>query len=227
MQAEGGKREPPGGARRVLERVLLAAGAALLLVYAAARIHGEVGRRAGLSTFATLEKATHRASLALPSRVDDRLWSAKRIVGFKESLTRSLAPPIAVLRIPKIGLEVPVLEGTDDVNLNRGVGRIEGTAVPGGAGNLGIAGHRDGFFRGLKDVARGDAITLDTLSGPETFVIDDIRIVSPDDVSVLDQTSQSVLTLVTCYPFYFVGDAPQRYIVRAVRQGAAVPVASR
>ncbi|HEY7112847.1 MAG TPA: class D sortase [Thermoanaerobaculia bacterium] len=223
MQAEGGKPASPGGARRVLEWILLAAGALLLIVYAAARIHGEVGRRAGLSAFASLErKATRRASLTLPTRVDDRLWSANRIVGFKESLSRNLASPIAVLRIPKIGLEVPVLEGTDEVNLNRGVGRIEGTAVPGGAGNLGIAGHRDGFFRGLKDVARGDAITLETLSGPETYVIDDIRIVPPDDVSVLDPTAQAVLTLVTCYPFYFVGDAPQRYIVRAVRQGSSL-----
>ena len=158
--------------------------------------------------------------------MDDRLWSAKRIIAFKETLTNSTAPPIAVLRIPRIGLEVPVLEGTDEVNLNRGVGRIEGTATPGGGGNLGIAGHRDGFFRGLKDVARGDAITLETLSGPETYVIDSIQIVTPDDVSVLDPTTQPVLTLVTCFPFYFVGDAPERYIVRAVRQGAA-PVASR
>jgi len=221
---EGGKR---GGARRLIEWTLLAVGAVLLVFYAAARIHGEAGRRAGLRQFASLEKGVHRASLTLPSpsAVDDRLWSAKRIVAFKETLTLKVAPPIAVLRIPRIGLEVPVLEGTDEVNLNRGVGRIEGTATPGGGGNLGIAGHRDGFFRGLKDVARGDAITLETLSGPETYVIDSIKIVTPDDVSVLDPTTQPVLTLVTCFPFYFVGDAPERYIVRAVRQGA--PVASR
>jgi sortase A len=221
---EGGK---GGGARRLLEWALLAVGSVLLVVYAAARIHGEAGRRAGLRQFASLEKGVHRASLTLPSpsAVDDRLWSAKRIVSFRESLRQSQAPPIAVLRIPRIGLEVPVLEGTDELNLNRGVGRIEGTSVPGGGGNLGIAGHRDGFFRGLKDVARGDAITLETLSGPETYVIDSIKIVAPDDVSVLDPTTQPVLTLVTCFPFYFVGDAPERYIVRAVRQGS--PVASR
>ena len=224
LQGEGGKR---GGARRLAERILIGAGAGLLILYAAARIHGEAGRRAGLRAFESLEKGVHRASVSLPSTsaVDDRLWSAKRIVAFKETLARKVSPPIAVLRIPRIGLEVPVLEGTDEMSLNRGVGRIEGTAAPGGSGNLGIAGHRDGFFRGLKDVARGDAITLETLSGPEIYVIDSIKIVGPDDVSVLDPTAQPVLTLVTCYPFYYVGDAPERYIVRAVRQGS--PVAGR
>jgi len=105
--------------------------------------------------------------------------------------------------------------------LNRAVGHIDGTAVPGQSGNLGIAGHRDGFFRGLKDVHLGDPIELETLGGSQIFRVADIRIVSPEDVSVLDTTAGPVLTLVTCYPFYFVGDAPQRYIVRALPDGAA------
>jgi len=118
--------------------------------------------------------------------------------------------------------------------LNRAVGHIEDTAKPGEKGNVGIAGHRDGFFRGLKDVVKGDTMELETTSGKETYRVDDIRIVKPEDVGVLDPTivkpedvgvldptSEPVITLVACYPFYFVGHAPERYIVRAVRQSPA------
>jgi len=121
-----------------------------------------------------------------------------------------------VLRIPRIGLEVPVLEGTDDSTLDRGAGHIEDTPVPGADGNTGISGHRDGFFRGLKDVVPGDALELDLRSGTERYRIERIWIVEPDDVSVLEETPARSVTLVTCYPFYFIGSAPQRYIVRAV-----------
>ena len=112
---------------------------------------------------------------------------------------------------------VPVLEGTSDVTLNRGVGHIEDTAMPGTSGNTGIAGHRDGFFRSLKDVGLGDEIELETLQEKQLYRIERVWIVNPEDVSVLDSTPAQSITLVTCYPFYFVGSAPQRYIVRAVR----------
>jgi len=121
-----------------------------------------------------------------------------------------------VLRIPRLKLEVPILEGTDDWTLNRAVGHIEDTAKPAERGNIGIAGHRDGFFRGLKDLATGDTLELELTTGVEHFRIERIWIVNPEDVSVLDPTSSKAITLVTCYPFYFVGSAPQRYIVRAV-----------
>jgi sortase A len=123
--------------------------------------------------------------------------------------------PTALLDIPKLRLRVPVFDGTDDLTLNRGVGRIIGTAKPDQIGNMGVAGHRDGFFRGLKDVAVGDAIDLETPNANRTYVVDQVKVVSPDDVSVLKSTSTPSLTLVTCYPFYFVGDAPMRYIVSA------------
>jgi sortase A len=128
-----------------------------------------------------------------------------------------------VLRIPRIGLEVPVLEGTDEWTLNRGVGHIADTAIPGAEGNVGIAGHRDGFFRGLKDVRSGDILELETLQGSDIYRIERTWIVVPDDVSVLDQTSTRAVTLVTCFPFYFVGSAPERFIVRAVRTATARP----
>ncbi len=110
---------------------------------------------------------------------------------------------------------MPVLEGTDDLTLDRGVGHIPGTAALGEAGNVGIAGHRDGFFRGLKDVHVGDTIDVYTQRGRSRYVVDEIQIVSPDNVSVLAPRAEPSLTLVTCYPFYFVGSAPSRYIVHA------------
>jgi sortase A len=111
-----------------------------------------------------------------------------------------------------------VLPGTDDFVLDRAVGHIDDTALPGTNGNIGIAGHRDGFFRGLKDIAAGDPIELETRKGRELYRVERTWIVDPEDVSVLDPTPVQSLTLVTCYPFYFIGSAPQRFIVRAVRQ---------
>ena len=129
---------------------------------------------------------------------------------------------MAVLGIGKLRLRVPVFEGTDDLVLNRGLGWIDGTARPGERGNIGIAGHRDGFFRGLKDIAVGDAMELETLGKRATYVVDEIEIVAPEQVEVLRPRAAPAITLVTCYPFYFVGDAPQRFIVHAtLRRGVA------
>ena len=114
------------------------------------------------------------------------------------------------------------MPGTDDGTLDRAVGHIEGTAKPGTDGNSGIAGHRDGFFRGLKDIVAGDVIELDTIEGKDSYRVERTWVVDPDDVSVLDPTPARALTLVTCYPFYYVGSAPRRFIVRAVRAGDSV-----
>jgi len=147
---------------------------------------------------------------------DQSLWSPFRVTAWRKALGLPAPAPIAVLRIPKIRLEVPVLAGTDDQTLDRGVGHIEDTAPPGSNGNSGIAGHRDGFFRGLKDIGAGDTIELETLHAKQRYRIERTWVVNPDDVSVLDPTPTPALTLVTCYPFYFVGSAPLRFIVRAV-----------
>jgi sortase A len=137
------------------------------------------------------------------------------VAAYKDSLVKKGDRPLAVLRIPKIHLEVPVYNDTDDLTLNRGVGRILGTAQIGKEGNLGIAGHRDGFFRGLKDLATHDEIELVRIDKVDTYVVEKIQIVNPEDVSVLDPTRVPSLTLVTCFPFYYVGSAPQRFIVHA------------
>ena len=126
--------------------------------------------------------------------------------------------PLAVLRIPKIQLEVPVFDGTDAATLDHGAGRIAGTAQVGGGGNVGIAAHRDRFFRGLKDVVPGDPIELARPGQTDRYIIDWIRVVRPTDVFVLEPTPGPAVTLVTCFPFYFIGSAPQRYIVRASLQ---------
>ena len=203
---------------RKLEWLLLAFGVLMLGFYVAARIHGIILSRAEIERFKSQRLSASELYSGARSRGTSpnfSLWSAKRIQSYQESLTSHFAPAIAVLRIPKIGLEVPVLEGTDDLNLNRALGHISGTAKPGDSGNIGIAGHRDGFFRGLKDVVTGDNIEIMTQTETSTYTIDQIVIVDPSDVAVLAPRSHSSLTLVTCYPFYFVGSAPQRYIVQA------------
>jgi sortase A len=147
---------------------------------------------------------------------DQSLWSPERVSAWRKALLEPGPAPLAVLRIPKIRLEVAVMPGTDDRTLDRAVGHIEGTAGPGTDGNFAIAGHRDGFFRGLKDIAPGDVIEVDTMQGKAIYHVDRIWVVDPEDVWVLDPTPTRTLTLVTCYPFYFVGPAPRRLIVRAV-----------
>lgn len=150
------------------------------------------------------------------SPFDFTLWAEGRIKKYRETLSMDLGVPMAILRVPELQLEVPVLEGTSDAVLDRAVGRIEGTVQPGQAGNAGIAGHRDGVFRGLKDLEVGDWLEVETLDGIYSYQIDTITIVSPDQVELLEPSEEARLTLVTCYPFYFVGKAPERYVVRAL-----------
>ena len=131
------------------------------------------------------------------------------------------ASRVAILRIPRLELEVPVYDGTTDAVLDLAAGRIEDTALPGTAGNVGIAAHRDGFFRVLKDLKEGDALVLDTPVATERYQVAWIRITIPTDVSVIAPTPGRAVTLVGCYPFYHVGPAPQRFIVRAVPASGA------
>ena len=209
--------------RVLVERLILAVGAAAVLVWAFFYFSGAAGRHHELKRFEALRAAGRLEAATNP---DQTLWSPERRKAWRETQSQHATPPLAVLRIPRIGLEVPVLEGTDEWTLNRAVGHIEDTAVPGGDGNAGIAGHRDGFFRGLKDVVSGDALEIETLRGLERYRIERTWIVDPDDVSVLDPTTVRSVTLVTCYPFYFIGSAPQRFIVRAVLNGPQAPASA-
>jgi sortase A len=199
----------------LVERAAWTAGVAGLAAAAALYAQGALGARDALARFAVLraDAAAHRAN------PDQTLWSPQRIKAWERASEESSAPPpVGVLRVPRLALEAPILEGTDESELDRGLGHIAGTAPPGAdEGNAGIAGHRDGFFRPLKDIRTGDVIVLETLTATHTYRVERTWIVDPHDVSVLDSTTAPSLTLVTCYPFYFVGSAPQRFIVRAVR----------
>jgi sortase A len=133
---------------------------------------------------------------------------------------RPVAPDPGLLgriEIPRLGVSAIVREGDDDATLRRAVGRIPGTALPGEEGNMGIAGHRDTFFRPLRRIEVGDRIRL--VVPPNTFEyrVDSLSVVEPHEVSVLDSNGTEELTLVTCYPFRFVGPAPDRFVVKATR----------
>jgi sortase A len=203
-----------------IQRLLLIVGLLLIGIYVGAHIHRAIMSRSDVRRF---EDFTAKSRVDGPShvlstsglKVDYALWSDKRIEAYERSLSEHFAPPLAILRISKVHLEVAVLEGTDDLTLNRGIGHIEGTPRPGDEGNIGIAGHRDGFFRVLKDIVPGDKIELVTASHTDVYTVDQIVLVRPNDVSVLQPQPNRALTLVTCYPFYFIGSAPQRYIVQA------------
>lgn len=125
---------------------------------------------------------------------------------------------IGRMEIPRLGLSAIVVEGTSDRVLRHALGHISGTALPGLAGNTGISGHRDTFFRPLRNILPNDVITLTTLQGEFRYRVVSTRIVEPADVAVLDSSGAQILTLVTCYPFYFVGPAPRRFVVRAERE---------
>jgi sortase A len=129
---------------------------------------------------------------------------------------------IAWIDIPRLSISTAVIEGDDDVALDLGAGHIPGTALPsatGATGNIGIAAHRDSFFRSLGGIELQDRIRLRTPQGDWDYTVESTRIVKPSEVSVLANSSQAVLTLVTCYPFRYVGSAPLRFIVRARRAG--------
>lgn len=206
------------------ELVSWTCGVAALAAWSAAYVSGAAGSRQDLERFEALRVARSQDGAALRETPapDVSLWDIERVRAWRGTLTRPAPAPLAILRIPKIRLDVAVLPGTGEFVLNRAVGHIEDTALPGTDGNIGIAGHRDGFFRRLEGIASGDAIEIETLEGRHLYHVERTWIVDPEDVSVLDPTPSASLTLVTCYPFSFVGPAPQRFIVRAVRH-AAVP----
>lgn len=208
----------------VLESVICLTGAFLLAAFVQVRAEQEAQRADGVEAFLEAHAAyvpdgsSGLAGGVALQRPDQALWSEERIAAWSESLAAGGTAPIGVLSIDRLAIEVPVYDGADEHNLNRGVARVRGTARIEGAGNLGIAGHRDGFFRALKDIQHGDLIQLRTPDSMLGYRVVATRVVNPDDVGVLAPTKEQTLTLVTCFPFYFVGHAPQRFIVTAVAQ---------
>ncbi|MBC7924666.1 MAG: class D sortase [Bryobacteraceae bacterium] len=125
---------------------------------------------------------------------------------------------IGRIEIPRLRIASVVRQGVDDATLRRAVGHVPFTAMPGQSGNVGLAAHRDTHFRNLRDVQEGDLIRIVTPARTWEYVVDSTKIVNPNNVEVLDPTPDPALTLVTCYPFNFIGHAPKRFIVRAVQK---------
>jgi len=146
-----------------------------------------------------------------------------RVLSYKPSVKGAPAPErhipdgslVGKVEIPRLHLSAVVFQGTDASVLNHGVGHLDGSPLPGQAGNVVLAAHRDTFFRSLKDIQKGDVVSVSTEWGTRSYTVESTEVVPPDQTSVLDATDTPTLTLITCYPFYYVGHAPKRFIVRA------------
>ena len=183
-------------AARALASVLLAAGLLAL----------------GYAAYVVIDAKAYQAS-------ERRRFEAAR----REAASETAAPApvllvggsVGEIRIPRLGLAAMVVEGDSAAILRRAVGHLADTALPGDEGNVVLAGHRDTFFRPLKQVRAGDVITLTTRTGAFEYLVESTAVVSPSDVQVLQPTGGRTLTLITCYPFSYIGRAPDRFIVRA------------
>jgi sortase A len=195
---------------RTLEQLCWAAGIVLLLVHLTAPLWARYAQESAQTAFH--ESRGRDLRYGIP---DQSLWAPSRIRQY-DALRASLLPPAeAIIRIRSLPLEVPVFPGATEINMTRGAGRLPGSPGFGEPGNVAVSSHRDGFFRKLKDIRIGDDIVVETRTATYRYIVEEIRITDPWDTTVLWPGSLPELTLVTCYPFYHYGRAPQRFIVRA------------
>jgi sortase A len=165
--------------------------------------------------------ATVWTSAALFERFEAMRWKAPQSAPIEPALAPKDRPApqlhdvIAWLEIPRLGSSMAVLEGDDSISLSYGAGHIPSTVLPDGVGNIGLAAHRDSFFRPLHNIKNGDRLLLRTPSATHEYAVESTRIVRPSEVGVLADSGKPELTLVTCYPFWYVGPAPLRFVVRA------------
>ena len=208
---------------RWIERALLVIGILCLGVWAYAWIDARVVQYEENRLLD--EAAVARSGQQPPAAETDALGSFReRDVPRKRQEPKEEGALVGRVEIPRLGVSGIVLEGVGKKTLRRGIGRIPGTALPEDGGNVGLAAHRDSFFRGLKDIRKNDIITLKTLESTYYYRVNWTEIVLPKDTQVLEDTGEPELTLVTCYPFYYVGSAPKRFIVRAQRIDETVAV---
>ena len=191
---------------RWLARLLTIAGALLLLFVAGVSIYSRAFEDRELARFADRPAPT---APRVPAEARRARAAAQR------------DGVIGRLTIPRLGVSVIVVEGTGSLALTRGVGHVARTAFPGENGNVGLAAHRDTYFRPLARIATGDTVTLVTADGAFAYAVDTTMIVRPSRGDLLDDTGRPVVTLVTCYPFHWIGPAPRRFVVRARRIDAA------
>ncbi len=202
----------------------------------AVRARATAGRTAGGGSVAAFGTAGTGGPVPPPAAETDRLEGFRpggapgAVSPAAPAPTAPPEPPlpegsvIGRIEVARVGVSALVLEGVAGSTLRRGVGHIPGTAMPERLGNVGLAGHRDTVFRGLKDIRKGDVITIDTLEGTYHYDVDWAQVVDPQDVGVLAVANRPELTLVTCYPFYYVGSAPERFVVRAHLAGGGPEV---
>ncbi len=223
-------------AQRGWERGFAAVGLLLLLLYLGALGWGEFERRRAVAAFENAFPPPSALTQPLPSRhaatlvsdaattnadalrdgPDRSRWSANRAARFEQAQAQSDATlPIALLRIPRLQLDVPVYAESTARNLNRGAGLIRGHKLAGQPGNRVIAAHRDGYFRALQDLLPGDEVQLQLPDGVQRYRVSALSVTEPSDTRSLLDRGVAELTLITCFPFHFAGSAPQRFIVRA------------
>lgn len=194
-------------AAQVLEIALLLVGVAALTVYGLLELDQMRGQADLRAQFENRE--TSRLPSELPGEAPhDGLETTSRAM---------TGDALGRLTSERIGLDVMIAEGVDYKTLRRSAGRIPGTALLDSEGNIGIAAHRDTFFRPLRKIEAGDVLEIETYQGRYSYRVEWTAVVDPQDVQFLKSSSASELTLVTCYPFYYVGPAPRRFIVRATR----------
>lgn len=205
-------------------RILILTGIGLLLLASYLSFSQQYLSRNATLSFLALAAADTPAGVEkfLATEPDQSLWSQSRIAHYQQAADATKLP-LALLTIDAVKIQVPVFSSASDTELNRGAGWITATTPVHQTGNIGIAAHRDSFFRGLKDIAMGDTIVLQTLSGERVFHVSRTQIVDPWQTEVLNISDESQITLVTCYPFYYVGSAPKRFIVTATEDTLSQP----
>jgi sortase A len=201
-----------------VERMLLVVGVICVGWWTAATVHAWYFRSQQVSAF---ERATAGAASTLPAPIAPpplRTSFVTRTAGNPD-------PLVGILDVPRLGISTPVITGDDDNALDVAAGHLADTPLPWERGNTAVAAHRDGLFRPLQHVQRGDLVRMRTTHGDFDYIVSGTRIVQPDDLSVLANSDTDSLTLITCYPFRYVGHAPQRFVVRADRKDVQTPVA--
>ena len=217
---------PAGFLRAVIRYCFLALASVCLAVYSYAYLERVLYQSDASREF---DRAPHGDAAVLAASIDP-VSPIGRVVGASRKLWPSLKSPSSVavigrLSVQRLHLAAMVREGIDRNTLELAVGHIPTTALPGQPGNIGVAGHRDTFFRRLKDLRNGDEVQFSTLSGNFKYIVESLIVVEPDNVAVLAASSENMLTMVTCYPFSYIGAAPQRFVVRA-RQVSSPTLAS-
>jgi sortase A len=194
---------------------LTGVGAALVAYVAAILVTGIwVESRDRFKLAAALTQGVPLLVIPDPRHRADKSSGAK-VVPISTARTNLSPLGLGILEIDRLGLSVLIRSSTTSIDLDKGAGWIPGTALPGDAGNVVLTGHRDTFFRDLRGVKRGDIVRLRTPFGPRSYTVTETSVVDPADTSVLRPTAKSTLTLITCFPFDFIGHAPKRFIVRA------------